>query len=77
MNTIVVSFVRTVVPQIAAVIVLQLARIGFQLDPGPVEQVLTAAIYYLAARLLEESRSPRWGWLLGRPSKPTYNPQGA
>jgi hypothetical protein len=72
MNDIVRSLIRTIAPQIAAVIVLQVARVGFSIDPSTTEQIVTAAVYYLAARLLEVSRSPRWGWLLGHPSAPTY-----
>lgn len=66
------SIVRTVVPLVVGWIVSELPF----LDESSVSSIvapLVAGLYYTAARFLEEKLGPAWGWLLGRPSAPTYS----
>lgn len=72
------SLIRTLVPLIVQFLVAQLARRG--IDAGPYSELLAqlvgalvAAIYYAGVRFLESHRKA-FGWLLGRPTAPSYDP---
>lgn len=77
--TIGVSLWRSFIPYVTAFIVLQAARMGYDLDNATVNGVLIVMGgfgYQAALRSLEEYISPRWGWLLGLASKPSYQGSG-
>lgn len=75
-----VALVRTVVPLIVGYLLSLAAQAGLQIDPAASElltliltTIFTAA-YYTLVRWL----STRWawfGWLLGYPTNPTYEPR--
>ena len=68
------SIVRTVVPMLVGVILTAAARVGLDLDDAAVTSIATAVVsaaYYAAARWLE-SRRASLGWLLGKPTAPSY-----
>ena len=72
------SLVRTVVPVIVGAVLSLLVQLGLEPDPAVAEALSAVlfggatALYYVVARLLEHYVSPRFGWLLGKPSKPEY-----
>ena len=71
MNNLVTSFVRTYVPLAIGWLVV---RFGLDIDSAAVASsavALVSAVWYAAARLIE-SRWPRAGWMLGRPTPPSY-----
>lgn len=72
------SLIRTLVPLVVQFLVAQLAARG--IDAGPYSEILAqvvgglvAAGYYAAVRFLESHRKA-FGWLLGLPSAPSYDP---
>lgn len=74
------SLIRTVVPALVGLLLALLAQWGLHLDPATTESVtlllatVFTAAYYAAVRAL----SARWswfGWLLGYPTNPTYEPR--
>ena len=70
----IVSIIRTVVPAVVGLLIVQLARIGVDIDSGALSAVISALLigaYYFLARQLER-RWPKAGWLLGLPRAPTY-----
>lgn len=71
------SIVRTIVPIVAGIAVSWAVRHGFHLDQAEVTAWLTplcGGAWYTAARWLEEKAGPRWGWLLGKATTPSYSP---
>lgn len=61
------SLLRTVVPVIVGVVLVQVAKLGVDLDEGAATQVVTVlvtVVYYAAARLVEEHVDPRVGRFL-------------
>lgn len=73
------SLIRTVVPLVVGAIVAFLA--SHQIDATKHEDFLAqlvgagvAGLYYLAVRYLEVYVRPRFGWLLGKPGAPVYDP---
>lgn len=76
------SLVRTYVPIIVGTILGFLVSKGVEVSPD-LEVALTATltsvfsvIWYTGARLLEVYVAPKFGWLLGKASEPTYNGEG-
>lgn len=75
MPAVVTSLIRTIVPIIVgAILSVPLVKaLGITADQAA--QLVTAgliALYYAAARVLEHYVSPRFGWLLGSATAPTY-----
>lgn len=69
------SLVRTLVPVLVGFLIttLGLGRVGLsEADLTPAVTALVTAVYYIAARALEQYVTPRFGWLLGAPTAPTY-----
>lgn len=72
------SIVRTFIPIIVGAVLGWFASAGIVVDAAfepSLIAVLTAAgaaVWYLAARLLEKYVSPKFGWLLGSPKQPVY-----
>ena len=74
MNDLIRSLIRTLVPMVAGLIVAALAKLGYNLSSDTAVQAVGFAVafgWYLVARLVE-TRWPKFGWLLGSPSAPTY-----
>lgn len=74
----VISRIRTFVPiAVGAALVWVNTRYGIAVDEvtsasmATVVTGLVAGVYYDIVRRLEK-RWPRWGWLLGYPSQPSY-----
>lgn len=72
-----IALVRTVVPMIVGWV---LARLALPAEVAPqLELILTAlltALYYSTVRALS-AKWPRFGWLLGYPVDPHYEPRHA
>lgn len=69
------SVVRTFVPQVVALIVAVLAKVGLEVDNDVLVLAVSeafAVVYYLAVRGLEEFKDSRYGKLLGRAARPMY-----
>jgi hypothetical protein len=68
------SLVRTLVPIVVGwLLSVGLADAGVtEGDLTPAVTALVTAVYYVGARLLEHYASPRFGWLLGKATAPTY-----
>lgn len=77
MNDLLTSFIRTVVPVVVGGIVSYLTTKGVNVDREAATGLATfltglvAAVYYLAARILE-SKYPKAGNLLGVAKQPVY-----
>ena len=73
-NDFLLSVRRTIVPIVAAFVVLQAARVGIALPGDAVSDVIFAVIastYYTSARAIE-TRFPQASVLLGSLLQPTY-----
>lgn len=73
------SIVRTYVPLVVGALAAYLIARGLPV-PGEVATAATVALtaalqgfYYVGVRLLEEQVNPKFGRLLGREKKPTYD----
>ncbi|MBL3699223.1 hypothetical protein [Leucobacter luti] len=74
------ALVRTVVPAVVGLVLSYLAQAGLQLDAATAESVtlLFATIFTASYYALVRALSQRWawfGWLLGYPTNPTYEPR--
>lgn len=61
------SVVRTVVPIVAAFLIVQAAKLGITLPDGALTEVVTAVVagvYYTLARLVEQHVQPTLGRIL-------------
>lgn len=75
LRTILPGIIRTIVPAVAAVVIAQLARVGLNLDPNQITEILEIVImgvYYTLIRVLE-ARFPWVGILLGWAVQPVYD----
>lgn len=76
MGDVITSAIRTGVPIVVGWVVFWLNdRFGLEIDTEAVAVPVAGAImwgYYLIARRLEQ-RDARFGWLLGKPTAPTYD----
>ncbi len=76
------SLIRTVVPAVVGLLLFLLAQWGMSLDPATAESItlllatVFTAAYYTGVRALSV-RWPWFGWLLGYPTNPTYEPRHA
>ncbi len=73
------SIVRTLVPLLVTLIGPWVAE-NMGIDGATLTSVLSvvlAGVYYLAVRLLELHVAPRFGWALGWPAAPAYEPRHA
>lgn len=71
------AIVRTVAPMIAGVLLTLLAKAGLNLTEPAVEAALVpilGALYYTGVLWLQNHVSPAFGWLLGSPAVPVYDP---
>ena len=68
------SWIRTIIPALVGLIIVQLANLGVDIDSGALTVVIDGAViglYYVAVRFLENWK-PFFGVLLGVPKAPTY-----
>lgn len=82
MNDLVTSWIRTIVPTFVGVVLAWLsARLNIVIDEQSQAGLITlftgvlTGLYYVIVRWLE-TRIPQVGWLLGKPTKPTYDEDG-
>lgn len=79
LGPIVISWIRTIIPTIVAMIVSALFSLGVNLGSGETDALAVvifgaiASAYYIVVRLLEENVHPMFGALLGVANRPTYN----
>lgn len=77
MSPFLTSFVRTIVPVLVGTILALLLRLGIEVPENALSALvepIVIAVYYAAARVLEEKVNPAWGKLLGRQATPVYTP---
>lgn len=77
MSDYVISLIRTVVPMAVGWLATVLIGAGIEFDTVALEAALVSLIsaaWYALTRWLE-TRYPRFGWLLGYPSSPAYQPR--
>ena len=77
-SDLITSMIRTAVPAIVGALTSYLTIAGINM-PESVEEWFSSVLffvftfgYYIIVRLLE-NKYPKLGWLLGNPTKPTYN----
>lgn len=76
MNDFWTSLIRTVTPMVAGFVVAVAAKAGWDLHSDAAVQAVgfgLALVWYIASRLLEKWK-PGFGWLLGSPKQPSYQP---
>jgi len=74
-DKILASVVRTVVPVVVGLLVVEGAKVGLHFTDDALTSEVTVgvtALYYAGARWLEANVGPRWGWLLGKVGAPQY-----
>lgn len=73
------SVIRTITPFLVGLVATFLAKIGIKIDDAFVTPAITIGVgsaWYAVARWLEINVAPKWGRLLGRVAKVTYQNHG-